>query len=101
MESHLRLAFRLVEMIMAIEMKVFGKANVQVSCMKSMSRLFYTLLIKLFSFPNPNPKVLTLKNIAAFFSPLCFCMQPLLLLLSSVALRMRLHNIAFSCFTAE
>ena len=45
------LAVQLVEMIMVIEIKVFGKANVQVLCMRSMSRLFYKLSFKLFLFP--------------------------------------------------
>ena len=50
MDHHEGLAVQLVEMIMAIEMKVFGKANVQVLYMRSMSRRFYKLLIKLFLF---------------------------------------------------
>ena len=37
MNHHQGLAVRLVEMIMAIEMKIFGKTNVQVLCMRSMS----------------------------------------------------------------
>ena len=49
MDHHHVLAVRLVEMIMAIEMKVFGKANVQVLCMRSMSRLFYKLSLQFFS----------------------------------------------------
>ena len=50
--DHLQdLAFRLVEMIMAIEIKVFGKVNVQILCMRSMSRLFYKPSFKLFLFP--------------------------------------------------
>ena len=32
---------------------------------------------------------------------MCFCMQPLLILLLSVALRMRLYKTAFGRFTAE
>ena len=51
MDHHQGLAFRLVEMIMAIEMKVFGKANVQILCMRSISRLFYKPSFKLFLFP--------------------------------------------------
>ena len=31
--------------------KYFGKANVQVLCMRSMGRLFYKLSCKLFQFP--------------------------------------------------
>ena len=38
MDHHHDLAIRLLEMIMMIEMKVFGKANVQVLCIRSMSR---------------------------------------------------------------
>ena len=34
-----------------IETKVFGRANVQVLCMKSMSRLFYKLAYELCLFP--------------------------------------------------
>ena len=49
------LSVRLVEMIMAIEMKIFGKANAQVLCMGSMSRQFYKLSLNLFHIPNPNP----------------------------------------------
>ena len=45
------LAVRLVEMTMVIEVKVFGKANVQVLCIRSMSRLFYKPSFKLFLFP--------------------------------------------------
>ena len=48
---HQGLAVQLVEMIMVIEIKVFGKANVQVLCMRSMSRLFYKLSFKIFLFP--------------------------------------------------
>ena len=51
MDHHQGLAVRLVDMIMVIEMKVFGKANVQVLCMKSMSGVFYKLSFKLFLFP--------------------------------------------------
>ena len=51
MDHHQGLAAQLVEMIIAIEMKVFGKANVQVLYMRSMSRLFYKLSFKLFPFP--------------------------------------------------
>ena len=51
MNHHQDLAVQLVEMIMVIEIKVFGKANVQVLCMRSMSRLFYKLSFKLFLFP--------------------------------------------------
>ena len=61
MNQHQGLTVRLVEMIMVIEMKVFGKANVQVLCMRSVSRLFYKLSFRLFYFPNPNPKMLTVK----------------------------------------
>ena len=50
MDHNQDLAVRLVEMIMAIEMKVFGKANVQLLCMRSMNRLSYKLLFKLFQF---------------------------------------------------
>ena len=45
------LAVQLVEMIMVIEIKVFGKANVQGLCMRPLSRLFYKLSFKLFLFP--------------------------------------------------
>ena len=55
------LAFRLVEMIIAIEMKVLGKADVQVLCMRSMSRLFYKFSSKSFYFPDPNLQMLTAK----------------------------------------
>ena len=51
MDDHEGLAVRLVEMIKVIEMKVFGKANVQVLCIRSMSRLFYKLSFELFLFP--------------------------------------------------
>ena len=51
MIHHQGLAVQLVEMIMVIEIKVFGKANVQVLCMRLMSRLFYKLSFKLFLFP--------------------------------------------------
>ena len=61
MDHHQGLAVRLVEMIMAIEMKVFGKANVQVLCIRSMSRLFYKPSLKLFYFPNPNLLMFTVK----------------------------------------
>ena len=40
MDHHQGLAVRLVEVIMVIEIKVFGKASVQVLCIRSMSRLF-------------------------------------------------------------
>ena len=53
MDHHQCLAVRLVMMIMVIEIKVFGKANVQVLCMRSMSRLFYKLSFELFPFPQP------------------------------------------------
>ena len=36
---------------MVIETKVFGKPNVHVLCMRSMSGLFYKLSFKLFLFP--------------------------------------------------
>ena len=61
MDRHQGLTVRLVEMIMVIEMKVFGKANVQILCIRSMSRLFYKLSFNLFYFPNPNPIILTVK----------------------------------------
>ena len=48
MDRHQGLIVRLVEMIMVIEMKVVGKANVQVLCIRSMSRLFYKPSFKLF-----------------------------------------------------
>ena len=51
MDQHQGLTVRPVEMIMVIEMKVFGKVNVQVLCMRSVSRLFYKLSFKLFLFP--------------------------------------------------
>ena len=57
---HQGLVVRLVEMIMVIEMKVFGKANVRVLCMRSMSRSFYKLSFKLFLFPL-HPIILTVK----------------------------------------
>ena len=53
MDHHQGLAVQLVEMIMVIEIKVFGKANVQVLFMRSMRRLFYKLPFKLFLFPQP------------------------------------------------
>ena len=59
MNHHQGLAALLMEMIMVVEIKVFGKANIQVLCMRSMSRLFYKLSLKLFYFPNPN--MLTVK----------------------------------------
>ena len=62
MNHYQGLAVQLVEMIMVIEIKVIGKANVQVLCMRSMSRLFYKLSFKLFYFPSPNPKMLTIKT---------------------------------------
>ena len=55
------LAARLVEMIKVVKLKAFGKANVQVLCMRSMSRLIYKLSFKLFYFPNSNPKMLNAK----------------------------------------
>ena len=61
MDHHQSLAIRLVEMIMVIEMDVFGKGNIQVLCIKSISRLFYKPSFKLFLFPNPNPIMLTAK----------------------------------------
>ena len=51
MDHHQVLAVRLVEMIIMIEMKVFGKANVQVLCIRSMCRLFYKPFFKLLLFP--------------------------------------------------
>ena len=48
MDHHQGLAVRLVEMIMVIEMKASGKANIQVLCMRSMSRLCYKLSLKTF-----------------------------------------------------
>ena len=51
MDHHQGLAVRLVEMIVVIEMKVFDKANDHVLRMRSMSRLFYKILLKLFLFP--------------------------------------------------
>ena len=51
MDRHQGLTVRLVEMIMVIEMKVFGKANVQILYIRSMSRLFYKPSFKLFLFP--------------------------------------------------
>ena len=51
MDHNQGLAVRLVEMIMVIEMKVFGKANAQVLCIRSMSRLFYKPSFKIFLFP--------------------------------------------------
>ena len=51
MDHHQGLAVQLVEMIMVIEMKVFGKANVQVWCMRSMNRLFYKLSFNAFLYP--------------------------------------------------
>ena len=38
-----------------------GKANVQILCLRSMSRLFYKLIFKLFYSPNPNPKMVTVE----------------------------------------
>ena len=40
MDHHQALAARLVEMIIVIEIKVFGKATIQVLCMRSIRRLF-------------------------------------------------------------
>ena len=51
MAHHQGLAFRLVEMIMAIEIKVFSKASVPVLCMRLMSRLSYKQTLKYFVFP--------------------------------------------------
>ena len=51
MDPHQGLADRLVEMIMVAEIKVFGKSNVQVLCIRSTSRLFYKPSFKLFLFP--------------------------------------------------
>ena len=53
MDHHQNLAIRLVEMIMVIEMEVSGKGNVQVLCIRSISRLFYKPSFKLFLFPQP------------------------------------------------
>ena len=61
MDHHQDMGVQLVEMIVVIEIKDFCKANVQVLCMRSMSRLFYKLSFKLFYFPNPNPKMLAVK----------------------------------------
>ena len=61
MDHHQGLAVRLMEMVVVIEMKVFGKTNVHVLCMRSMNRLFYKLHLNLFYFPNPNPIMLTVK----------------------------------------
>ena len=41
--------------------EVFGKANVQVLCIRSMSRYVTNLPLNLFYFPNPNPIMLTVK----------------------------------------
>ena len=51
MDHHQGLAVRLVEMIMVVEIKVFGKANVQVLCIRSMIRLRYKPSFKPFLFP--------------------------------------------------
>ena len=51
MDHHQGLAVRLVEMIMVIEMNVFGKPNVHVLCMRSMSSLFYKFSFRLFLLP--------------------------------------------------
>ena len=58
--------------------------------------------------PFPNIERLILKNFLFLFCKnnaalalLCFCMQPLLILLLSVELRMRLDKTAFGRFTAE
>ena len=51
MDDHEDLAVQLVEMIMVIDIKVFGNANVQVLCMRSMSRILYKLSFKPFLFP--------------------------------------------------
>ena len=53
MDHHQGLAVRLMEMVMVIEMNVFGKTNVHILCMRSMSRLFYKLSFKPFLFPKP------------------------------------------------
>ena len=60
MDHHQGLAARLVKMSIVIEMKVFGKANVQVLCIRSMNSLFYKLSCKPFYFLNP--KMLTVKT---------------------------------------
>ena len=52
MDHHQGLAVRLVQMLMTIEMKAFGKANVQGLCIRSMSRL-YKLSLELFLFLQP------------------------------------------------
>ena len=51
MDRHQGLAVLLVEMIMVVEMKSFGKSNVQVLCIRSMSRLFYKPSFNFFLFP--------------------------------------------------
>ena len=53
MDHRQGLAVRLVEMIMIIKMKVFGKASVQVLCIRSMSRLFHKPSFNFFYFSNP------------------------------------------------
>ena len=53
MDHHQGLAVRLVEMIMMIEMKVFGR--------KSLKESFTNFLLNFFYFPNPYPKMLTAK----------------------------------------
>ena len=55
MDHHQSLSVQLVEMIMAIEMKIFGKTNAQVLCMGSMSRQFYKHSFNCFHIRNPNP----------------------------------------------
>ena len=51
MDHHQDLAVRFVEIIMAIEMKVLGKTNIQVLCMGSMGRLFYKVSFNHFLLP--------------------------------------------------
>ena len=69
MDHHQGLTVRLVEMTMAIEMKVYGKTYVKVLCMVSISRLFYNLLFKIFYFSNANPKMFNVKIMRPFSLP--------------------------------
>ena len=72
---------------MVIEVKGFGKANVQVLCMRSIRRLFYKLPFKLFLSLNPNPQI--------------FNVEIMRLLLSRVLLRVAIVNFALICRTAH
>ena len=61
MDHHRNLAVRLMEIIMAIEMNVFGKTNVRVLCLGVKSRQFYKHSLTIFYAPSPNPDMLNVK----------------------------------------